>query len=146
VKYIEPKFTVGDGGSIVAPGIGGPSPGARDNPGTESFPNQNPAGGDAGTGGSSSGSGGSDGGGGGGGDTTPTGPMDWSSMLGIYGLPPDVAAKVKQIFTTTTDVSQATALASPTSGEPPGTRRPIPASRKALRTGRSATRPTTATT
>jgi len=32
-------------------------------------------------------------------------------MLGIYGLPPDVAAKVNSIFTTTTDVSQATALA-----------------------------------
>jgi hypothetical protein len=40
-----------------------------------------------------------------------SGPTDYSSMLGIYGLPPDVAAKVQQIFSQATDVSQATALA-----------------------------------
>lgn len=36
---------------------------------------------------------------------------DWSAMLGIYGLPPDVQSKVNQIFNTTTDVNQATSLA-----------------------------------
>jgi hypothetical protein len=96
--------TVDDGGNIV-PAVGGPSPGARDNPGTESFPNQNPNGGDAGTGGQGGGTGA------GGSTTTTTAPTDWSSLLGIYGLPPDVAAKVAAIFSQTTDVSQATALA-----------------------------------
>lgn len=59
-------------------------------------------------------SGGSGGGstGGGGGSTTPDlGPTDWSSMLGIYGLPTDVQNKVNQIFASTSDVNQATALA-----------------------------------
>lgn len=36
---------------------------------------------------------------------------DYSTMLGIYGLPPDVQAKVNQIFAQTPDVNQATALA-----------------------------------
>src|SRR5581483_6131505 len=59
-------------------------------------------------------SGGDGGGGGGGGSTAPsapTGPQDWSSFLGIYGLPPDVQAKVNQIFGSTSDINQATALA-----------------------------------
>lgn len=38
-------------------------------------------------------------------------PMDWSSMLGLYGLPADVQAKVNSIFAQTNDVNQATALA-----------------------------------
>lgn len=42
---------------------------------------------------------------------TPQGPTDYSSFLGIYGLPPDVQAKVSQIFSSTPDVNQATALA-----------------------------------
>ena len=36
---------------------------------------------------------------------------DWSSILGIYGMPPDIAAHVGQIFATTPDVNQATILA-----------------------------------
>lgn len=36
---------------------------------------------------------------------------DFSTMLGIYGLPPDIQAKVNQIFAQTADVTQATALA-----------------------------------
>lgn len=52
------------------------------------------------------------GGGGGGGSNTPDlGPTDWSSMLGIYGLPTDVQNKINQIFANTSDVNQATALA-----------------------------------
>ena len=86
--------------------MGGPSPDARDNPGTEGVPNGGAASNTGGNTFTTSGGGGN--GGGGGGTTAPT---DWSSMLGIYGLPPDVAAKVNQIFTTATDVSQATALA-----------------------------------
>lgn len=44
--------------------------------------------------------------------TTPDlGSTDWSSMLGIYGLPSDVQNKVNQIFASTSDVNQATALA-----------------------------------
>lgn len=36
---------------------------------------------------------------------------DFSSMLGIYGLPPDVQNEVNQIFAQTSDVTEATALA-----------------------------------
>lgn len=45
------------------------------------------------------------------GSTTSDQPQDWSATLGIYGLPPDVQAKVNQIFSSTSDVNQATALA-----------------------------------
>ena len=91
-------MTVDNSGNIV-PSIGGPSPGQRDNP-SESFPNQDQTGQPPGNNPPP--------------DTTttsPTAPTDWSSLLGIYGLPPDVAAKVGSIFSQTTDVSQATALA-----------------------------------
>jgi hypothetical protein len=79
--------------------VGGPSPDARDNPGTEAVPN----------GGATSNPGGntfttSNGGG-------TTAPTDWSSMLGLYGLPSDVAAKVSAIFSQTSDINQAVALA-----------------------------------
>lgn len=96
-----PPVTVSGNGSIVPASTGGPSPDARDNPGTESYPNQ-------GTGGTSSGGGG----GSTGGSTAPAPPpVDWSSLLGIYGLPSDVQAKINAIFSNTSDVNQATALA-----------------------------------
>lgn len=40
-----------------------------------------------------------------------SGPTDWSGVLGIAGLPADLAAKVSQIFASTTDTNQAVALA-----------------------------------
>jgi hypothetical protein len=38
-------------------------------------------------------------------------PVDWSSYLGLYGLPADVQKELNAIFTRTPDVNQATALA-----------------------------------
>jgi hypothetical protein len=38
-------------------------------------------------------------------------PVDWSSYLGLYGLPADVQKELNAIFTRTPDVTQATALA-----------------------------------
>ena len=106
------KLTVDGKGQVVVvdntpPSIGGASPEARDNPGTEAVPN----------GGAASNPGGntytpsSGGGTSSGGAVTPSGNTDWSSMLGIYGLPSDVANKVQQIFSSTDDVNQAVALA-----------------------------------
>lgn len=43
-------------------------------------------------------------------DSSPA-PTDWSSVLGIYGMPPDIAAKVGQIFADNPDVNQAILLA-----------------------------------
>lgn len=43
--------------------------------------------------------------------TTTNGDVDWSSLLGIYGMPADVAAKVAQIFKDNPDVSTAIQLA-----------------------------------
>ncbi len=43
--------------------------------------------------------------------TSASAPVDWSSLLGIYGLPSDVQAKVNAIFAQTSDVNQATILA-----------------------------------
>jgi hypothetical protein len=41
----------------------------------------------------------------------PAPPVDYSSFLGIYGLPGDVANKINQIFQQNSDVNQATAIA-----------------------------------
>lgn len=43
-------------------------------------------------------------------DKTPE-PVDWSSFIDIFGLPPDVMAEVNRIFQSTPDVNQATARA-----------------------------------
>ncbi len=105
------KLTVDGKGQIVVdntpPSIGGPSPEARDNPGTESYAGQPAGGGTIGSPGGSTFTTAASGTG----DTTPSGSTDWSSMLGIYGLPSDVQARVQQIFSSTDDVNQAVALA-----------------------------------
>ena len=75
---------------------------------------EDPAGGDGGTGGE----GGEGGGGGappeeGGGTTSPgiTGPTDWSGVLGIAGLPPELMAQITDIFSRVTDTNAAIAMA-----------------------------------
>lgn len=82
---------------------GGASPTVRDNPGTESYPNQPADGGSSGNAGNADPSGGA----------APANfvPPDVGSFLSLYGLPSDVAAKVQDIFANTSDVQQATALA-----------------------------------
>lgn len=82
-------------GSGPPPAIGGPSPGERDNPGTESYPNQ--------PGGTTT--------------TTTTGgdgagtTFDWRAYLTNWGFPPDVVNELDSIFRRYNDPSQAQAAA-----------------------------------
>ena len=102
-----PKVTVNPTGQIVTytrqPGEGGaPNPGAPitlTGPAGSAVPDPNSPGNYMNPSGSST----TDG------STTP--PTDWSSYLNIFGLPPDVQAKVNQIFSSTQDVNQAAAIA-----------------------------------
>jgi hypothetical protein len=83
VDYGDVAFTVDKGGNIVPVGN---DPSIRDAPGSGTG-TQVP------------------------GTHTGTQAIDYSSFLGIYGLPPDVQAEANKIFANTTDVNQATQLA-----------------------------------
>lgn len=84
------------------PGLvtGGPSPGARDDP-TESYPNQPITTVTGGGGGSGGGSG-----------STPVVPqLDWSAYLANWGFTPDIINQLTKIFSTYSDPNQASAAA-----------------------------------